>query len=49
MKRRTVIKSLAATVPGLWMGNQLNANSFFANMNQHEPLMQGPLNQHGIR
>ncbi|HSQ43885.1 MAG TPA: alpha-L-fucosidase [Ginsengibacter sp.] len=41
MKRRTVIKSLAATVPGLWVGNQLKANSFFASLNQQEPLMQG--------
>jgi alpha-L-fucosidase len=42
MKRRTVIKSLAATLPGLFLGNSLYANSFFAGMNLHEPLMKGP-------
>ncbi len=42
MKRRTVVKGLATTLPALWMGNSIKTNSFFANFNLHEPLMKGP-------
>src|SRR5664279_3124631 len=42
MKRRTVVKGLAATLPALWMGNSIKANSFFTNLNLYEPLLKGP-------
>src|SRR5664279_710797 len=42
MKRRTAVKSLAAALPAFWMGNSIKANSFFANLNLHEPLIKGP-------
>ena len=42
MKRRTAVKSLAAALPALWMGNSIKANSFISNLNLREPLINGP-------
>lgn len=42
MRRRTAVKNLAAALPALWMGNSIKANAFFANLNLHERLMNGP-------
>ena len=42
MKRRTVIKTLAAGLPAAWMANPFDRNSFVANMHANEPLLKGP-------
>jgi len=42
MKRRTVIKNLAAAVPGFWLSQSLYANSFFEMNDKNEPMMKGP-------
>jgi alpha-L-fucosidase len=42
MKRRTIIKGLAATLPAVWLGNSLHANSFLASMTYDEPTSKGP-------
>ncbi|MBL7745741.1 MAG: alpha-L-fucosidase [Chitinophagaceae bacterium] len=42
MKRRTVIRNLAATLPGLWLSQSLQGNSFFEFNDVNEPMAKGP-------
>ena len=42
MKRRTVLKNLAATAPAILLGQSLQANSFFEAIDVNEPMMKGP-------
>ncbi|MDX2048835.1 MAG: alpha-L-fucosidase [Chitinophagaceae bacterium] len=42
MKRRTVIKKIAATVPAFYLGKSLAANSFLENADINEPMAKGP-------
>lgn len=42
MKRRTLLKNLAATAPAFWLGQSLQANSFFEAIDVNEPMMKGP-------
>lgn len=42
MKRRTVIRNLAAAAPAIWLGRQWQPGSFFENINTNEPAIKGP-------